>query len=95
MAASQKGYAQGGYLRAMRARADLAVERSQRQRIQPLQIAQLYASAGEKELALDWLEKALQEHEVGMVHAPANPRFDVLRDHPRFEALLRRMNLQP
>ncbi len=91
-AAVERGYAQGGYRRAMRLRADLAVERSRHQYIQPLQIAGFYAAAGEKELAIDWLEKGRQEHEIGIVGLKAARRWDVLRDHPRFKALLRRMN---
>jgi len=53
-----------------------------------------YAVLGEKDLALDWLEKAINEKEsiapVGLKTAPA---LDFLRDEPRFKAALGRMNI--
>ena len=91
--AYDRGYARGGYRAAMRARGDLAVQRSQRNYVAPTEVAGYYASAGEKELALDWLEKGYREHQSEMVRIKSNPRWDNLSDHPRFKDLLRRMNL--
>ena len=41
------------------------------------------------------IEKAYQERESGLILLKVNPRWDPLRDDPRFHDLLRRMNLEP
>jgi len=53
---------------------------------------QLYAFAGDKERALDWLEKAYDERDSQLVHLGVLPDWDILRGDPRFQALLHRMN---
>jgi tetratricopeptide (TPR) repeat protein len=88
--AFDRGYAQGGYRGAMHSRAELAARRFQRNYVGATGVAGYYARAGEKELALDWLEKGYQERETQMVRVKG--RYS-LRDHPRFQDLLRRMNL--
>ncbi len=45
-----------------------------------------------KEQALDWLEKAYEERNWYLVFINVDPTFDPLRDNPRFQQLLRRMN---
>ncbi len=91
--ALDRGYAQGGYAEAMRFAADTLVARSERSYVQAQWIAQLYAHAGEKDRALDWLEKAYQERESRLVYLGVFPVWDSLRDDPRFRDLLSRMNL--
>jgi hypothetical protein len=54
-------------------------------------MAKLYAYAREKDRALEWLEKAYQERELGLVHLQVDPDWDILREAPRFQDLLRRM----
>jgi serine/threonine protein kinase/tetratricopeptide (TPR) repeat protein len=48
---------------------------------------------GEKDKAFEWLEKAHQDR-YGY-HLKVDPQFDPLRSDPRFQDLLRRMNLKP
>ncbi len=55
--------------------------------------ALIYVGLGEKQEALKYLEKAFQEREVGMVFIKTDERWDVLRDEPRFQELLRRVGL--
>lgn len=55
-------------------------------------IALIYVGLGEKDQALKWLEKAYNEHDVSLVWLKMSPMFDTLRDDPRFQDLLRRMN---
>ena len=52
-----------------------------------------YVMAGDNARALDWLEKAYAEREPNIPHISCMPTFDPLRAEPRFQALLRRMNL--
>jgi tetratricopeptide (TPR) repeat protein len=55
-------------------------------------IALVYVGLGESEEALQWLEKAYVERSGMMIYSRADPRLDPLRDDPRFQDLLRRMN---
>ena len=61
----------------------------------PAEIARHYASLGEKDKALDWLEKGYEEHAPVMATIKVDPSYDSLRSDPRFQDLLRRMNFPP
>ena len=50
-----------------------------------------FASIGETQKALDALEQAYAERETFMMVVKVDPRFDPLRDDPRFQNLLRRV----
>jgi len=56
-------------------------------------IAQIYLGLGEHEQALCWLEKAYDERSVWLIWLGVDPKFDPLRDQPRFKALLARIGL--
>ena len=53
----------------------------------------IYAGLGEKDKAFEWLEKGYEEHFI--IAIKVDPVWDPLRSDPRFQDLLRRMNLQP
>lgn len=53
----------------------------------------LYAGLGETDKSLDWLEKAMDERELWIFTLNVELLYDVLRSHPRYRALLRKMNL--
>lgn len=91
--ALDRGYAQGGYRGAMRLAAETLAARSRTTFITPLQIAGLYARAGENDRAFEWLERAIEGRDRNMVLLSVHPRWDPLRPDPRFQNLLRRMNL--
>jgi eukaryotic-like serine/threonine-protein kinase len=57
-------------------------------------IAAIYAGLGDKEAALDWLEKACEERGTWMIFLKVHPYFDSLRPAPRFRALLDLMKLE-
>ena len=59
------------------------------------EFADLYSQLGEKDQAFEWLEKAYKEREGGLMFLKVNLDWDPLRDDPRFQDLLRRMNLEP
>ena len=54
-----------------------------------------YAMLGERDLAIEWLTQAADERDNSATWANVNSFFDPLRDDPRFQDLLRRMNLEP
>ncbi|MEX1140417.1 MAG: protein kinase [Bacteroidota bacterium] len=55
-------------------------------------MASLYLALGEREQALTWLEQGFEQRDVWLIELKAWPWFDSLRDDPRFQDLLRRMN---
>ena len=61
--------------------------------IDPAKIAEWYVMAEENSRALDWLEQGFLEHAGDMVYLSTDPVFDPVRGDPRFQDILRRMNL--
>jgi tetratricopeptide (TPR) repeat protein len=55
-------------------------------------VAVIYIGLGQKEQALQWLGRAYDERSDELVYIKVEPRLDPLRDDPRFQALVRRMN---
>jgi tetratricopeptide (TPR) repeat protein len=90
-----RGFKEEGYQGALRRVAETLVVRSQTAYVSPWQIGTLYTRAGKNDEALDWLEKAYQAHDQNMPYLGVDPIFDTLRDDPRYQGLLRRMNLPP
>ena len=59
----------------------------------PTQIAIVYAGLGEKETAWAWLEQSWNDRAWIVDGIGVDPLFDVFRSDPRFQDLLRKMNL--
>jgi tetratricopeptide (TPR) repeat protein len=60
-------------------------------RTPPWAIASIYHALGDEAHTLDWLEKACEERDRALVWLKVHPRFDTLRAHPRYQALLTEM----
>jgi pentatricopeptide repeat protein len=58
-----------------------------------LTMAQIYARLGERDKALEWLEKMYSERHERLRLIRADPVFDELHSDPRFEDLLKRIGL--
>ncbi len=58
-----------------------------------LSIAAAQHVLGDDASALDWLEKALAEHSADLETLNSDAFWKDLRPHPRFQAILRKMNL--
>jgi len=67
-------------------------EAAPRQHGSPMTIAFIYTQLGETELAVASLEKAYQHRRPLLVYLKVDRRWDPLRDDPRFQDLVRRMN---
>jgi serine/threonine protein kinase/Tfp pilus assembly protein PilF len=91
-AALDEGYAQGGYAGAMKRGAEFLIALLPKTFCLPTDIASFYIMAGEKDKALDWLEKGLEIHDPGLPYLGL-PNYDDIRPDPRFQDILRRMNL--
>jgi len=61
--------------------------------VPPYFLGVVYAALGDNDKAFSWLEKAYQERDSYLVRLKVEPVMDPLRSDPRFEKLLRRMNL--
>jgi Flp pilus assembly protein TadD len=61
--------------------------------VSPYHMAYVLTGLGEDEQALDWLERAYEERTGGVFGIKGSFLFASLRSHPRFRALLRKMNL--
>lgn len=54
-------------------------------------IALIYVGLGERDHAIDWLEKSVAQREPFLIYLKVDPNFDSLRDNPRFTAITRRI----
>jgi serine/threonine protein kinase/Tfp pilus assembly protein PilF len=68
--------------------------------VPPSCFAFIYLGLGEIDRCLDWLDKAVDSHDSMIImmismHIFHSRVSDLLRSHPRYHALLRKMNLEP
>ena len=57
--------------------------------------ALIHLGLGERERALDWLEKGLEQRELSVPLIYMHPAYDDLRAEPRFTAIIQRLGLGP
>jgi TolB-like protein/Tfp pilus assembly protein PilF len=99
LAALEQGLAEGGYEGAMRRVANLLAAQYERSggapdpAARPSIIAHWYLWAGDHDRSIEWLEKAFEVRDPGLPHISFNPYWQPLRSDPRFQDLLRKMNL--
>ena len=56
----------------------------------------VHSGLGERDETLEWMARGIEEHDpILMSSLKISPSYDLLRSHPAFEALLRKMNLEP
>jgi serine/threonine-protein kinase len=70
------------------------VEVNRHRHVSGYYFSQVYLALGDTASALDWLERAAEEHSPLIVYVKTAPQFDRLRSEPRFQALLRRIGLE-
>ncbi|MCK4962183.1 MAG: protein kinase, partial [Anaerolineales bacterium] len=93
VAALERGLEEAGYEGAQRRIADVLAARYDKPGgFRARTLAELYFDAGDKDLAVDWFEKAYEEHDPNLPYL-GRPFWDPLRSDPRFLDLLRKMNL--
>ncbi len=68
-------------------------EMAKRQYVSTTAFAIIYLGLGEKERALDWLEKSYADQESACWYLKVDPMYDSLRNEPRFEALVKKVGL--
>jgi len=72
---------------------DRVLKLSTQRYVSAVDIASIYASLGDTDNALDWLDRALQQRASTLGFLAQNPAFDGLHDDPRFAALVDRVGL--
>ena len=75
-----------------RAALDEMMRFSKERWVPPYNFALVYNALGENDKALDYLEKGFAEKDVRMVWLKVEPKWNNLRNEPRFIELMRRMN---
>jgi TolB-like protein/DNA-binding winged helix-turn-helix (wHTH) protein/Tfp pilus assembly protein PilF len=71
----------------------LEAERSRRY-VDAAELVIAHLGMGEKEQALNWIEKGLSERSAAMAWLKVDPVYDPLRSEPRFRALLRQIGFE-
>ena len=68
------------------------LERSKTQFVKPTDLTVMYTGLGEYDKALDYLEQAYDTREGWLVLLQVEPMYDSLRNDPRFQDILEKMN---
>jgi serine/threonine-protein kinase len=77
-----------GALERSRARLDELAELSLTRDVSAVHFATVHVALGELDRAIEWLEQAAEARSGWLVYLRTEPRFDPLREHPRFAALV-------
>jgi adenylate cyclase len=69
-------------------------EMAKRQYVSTTAFAMIYLGFGEKQKALDWLEKSYQDQESACWYLTVDRIYDSVRKEPRFQAILKKIGLE-
>ena len=58
----------------------------------PYHLALIHNGLGEEDQALTWLERGFEQRDAKMVFLKVEPKWNNLRNEPRFVDLMKRMN---
>ena len=72
---------------------DRVLKLSARRYVSPADIASIYASLGDADNAILWLDRALEQRAATLGFLAQNPTFDSMHHDPRFVALVERVGL--
>jgi eukaryotic-like serine/threonine-protein kinase len=86
-------YARSGHQAEAQKILDELNARSQREYVSPYDIAIVYVGLGDKDRAIEQLNKAYEDRAGWIIYLNVEPVFDPVRSDPRFSELVRRMKL--
>jgi TolB-like protein len=86
-------YKEMGFEASMLSVGEAMAELAEKQHVPLGRITTLYILGGEYEKAIDWLEYAYEQSDPNAPYAGVSIKNKNVRNHPRFQALLRRMGL--
>jgi tetratricopeptide (TPR) repeat protein len=90
----RQAYASSGYNGYLKKRIEHMISTSARRSEPAGSLARLYATLGDKDAALRWLERAVEQRDVWL-YLKVDPAFDSIRSDLRFQSLVRRTHLNP
>ena len=91
-AVSLQGYVLGraGRRQEARQRLKALAGLSRKRFVPPYALALIHAGLDERDQAFEWLDRAVDVHDVHLIYLTVDPKWDPYRADPRFEALLER-----
>jgi len=92
-ASIEEDFIKSGYKGVLQSWLEGLTELSKHAYVSSYVIAEYYMRIGDKEKAINLLEKAYEDHDSGLVSLGVDPVFDPVRADPRFREILRRMKL--
>src|SRR6266403_939624 len=92
-ASIEEDFTKSGYKGVLQSWLDGLTELSKHSYVSSYSIAESYMRMDQKQKAFEWLEKAYEEHDSGLVSLAVEPMFENIRPDPRFKEILRRMKL--
>jgi tetratricopeptide (TPR) repeat protein len=93
LASLGEAYARSGKTAEAQKVIDKLNELTKQRYVPPYAVAWIYVGLGQKQQALDWLEKSYANREDTMIWLNSDPSLDDLRSEPRFQDLVRRVGL--
>ncbi len=88
---SRREFKSGGEMALLEEMLAEQLESFRQGRTDAISVAMIYACQGNKQEALDYLEKAYQRHDYGLISVRGWTRFKGMGDDPQFQDLLRRI----
>lgn len=95
VAAQACAYAAAGDTREALIRLGELEKMSEERFVDPFWISTVYVALGEHARAFEMLDRAFEAGSMRLPYVSVDPKFDVLRDDPRFSELLSRIGLKP
>src|SRR5437588_473839 len=92
-ASIEEDFKKSGYKGVLQSWLEGLTELSKHSYVSSYSIAESYMRMGEKQKAFEWLEKAYEEHDSGLVSLAVEPMFESRRSDSRFKEIVRRMKL--
>src|SRR6266481_6137014 len=92
-ASIEEDFNRSGYKGVLQSWLDGLTELSKHSYVSSYSIAESYMRMDEKQKAFEWLEKAYEEHDSGLVSVAVEPMFEPIRTDPRFKDIVKRMKL--
>ena len=92
-ASIEEDFTKSGYKGVLQSWLEGLTELSKHSYVSSYSIAESYMRMDQKQKAFEWLERAYEEHDSGLVSLAVEPMFDAVRSDPRFRDILRRMKL--
>jgi eukaryotic-like serine/threonine-protein kinase len=92
-ASIEEDFTKSGYKGVLQSWLEGLTQLSKHSYVSSYSIAESYMRMDQKQKAFEWLEKAYEEHDSGLVSLAVEPMFESIRPDPRFKEILRRMKL--